>query len=171
MKNLIFFILLSSCEAPTGDDLVGSVVSVEVTTQLDTCQPARFLGDAGVQFIATRDNGEVVFTVSQQAQFGPAADGVVLPGLRRLALGSPDGGSTQLGTNEHCTGAFANWSRTPDGLRLTQEWPGIDLCPEGPAWFPQKRCESIRRFVMTEVGTCPLRCVKILDAAEIECSC
>src|SRR4051812_24631821 len=82
--------LLVGCEPPPEADLSGSLVRVEVTTQSSDCRPARFTGDAGTQFFAERADGGLVFTISQQGQYGPTIDGGVLQSAARQVIPAPN---------------------------------------------------------------------------------
>ena len=168
MRLLPFLLLFAACDA-VEDDLPGKLVRVEVTTQSDDCRPARFTGDAGIHFFGEREDGGLVFTMAEQAQYGPTSDGGVLESVQRQV---PTTSRVAVGNGAGCEGSFSNWERTADGVRLSQEWPGGDTCPMGPIWLPFKACSSTRLYSFTEVGACPLRCVKIAPGSgEVECTC
>lgn len=166
----LFVLLLLGCD-PVEEDLAGKLVRVEVTTQASDCSPARFSGDAGVQFFGERDDGGVVFTMGQQAQYGPTVDGGVLESVQRQLIPSPNQGRAAVGDGAGCEGSFSAWERSGTGLVLTQQWPGGDTCPMGPIWLPRKTCTTTRLYDFTEVGTCQLRCVRLSISGEVECTC
>lgn len=171
MRLLIPLLLLAGCVDATEEDLPGKLVRVEVLTSADACRPARFSGDAGVQFFGERPDGGLVFTMGQQAQFGPTPDGGSLESVQRQLIPAPNAGRATVGDEPGCEGSFSAWERTSDGLSLSQEWPGQDTCPSGPVWLPFKACTSTRGYVFTEVGTCQLRCVRISARGEVDCTC
>ncbi len=172
MRNLLpLLLLLPACQDPIDENLAGKLVRVEVTSSLDECRPARFTGDAGVQFFGVRPDGGVVFTISQQAQFGPMVDGGVLESVQRQILPTPGNGRTNVASGDACVGTFSAWVQLDGGLENAQEWPGIKDCPAGPIWLPVEPCRSTRSFSMTELGDCQLRCVIISAAGEISCDC
>ncbi len=163
-------LLLLSCDA-VEEDLPGKLVRVEVTTQSTDCIPARFSGDAGVQFVGERDDGGLVFTMGQNVQYGPTIDGGALESVQRQLVPSPNNGDATVGEGDGCAGSFSAWERTVDGVSLSQTWPGATTCPSGPIWLPSKACTSTRLYTFTEVGTCQLRCVRISTSGEVDCSC
>jgi hypothetical protein len=168
---LLSFVLLAGCEEPE-ENLDGKLVQVQVVSVSSDCVPARFVGDAGVQFFAERADGGLVFTMGQQAQYGPVIDGGVLQGAQRQVVPPTDLGRAAVGNGEGCVGSFSDWKRTMNGVQLQQEWPGADTCPTGPIWLPTKACATTRVFNFTEVGTCQQRCVRISPTSgEVECSC
>jgi hypothetical protein len=168
---LLSLMLIAGCSEPE-ENLDGKLVLVEVVTVSSDCAPARFTGDAGVQFFAEREDGGLVFTMSQEAQYGPTVDGGVLPGNQRQVVPPPNLGVASVGPGEGCTGSFSDWKRAASGLSLQQEWPGGDTCPTGPIWLPRKACATTRLYNFTEVGTCQQRCVRISPiSGEVECSC
>ncbi len=163
-------LLVASCDA-VEDDLAGKLVRVEVTTQSTDCTPARFRGDAGIQFFGEREDGGLVFTMGQNAQYGPTIDGGVLESVQRQLVPAPNNGRAAVGEGAGCEGSFSDWERTVDGVRLTQSWPGGNTCPMGPIWLPSKACTTTRLYTFTEVGTCQLRCVRISTSGEVDCAC
>lgn len=167
MKLRYLLLLLTACDA-VEDDLPGKLVRVEVISETDTCTPARFTGDAGVQFFGQRPDGGLVLTMSSQAQYGPTLDGGSLTGTGPSVPAAPVGPS-----GAPCFISLSDWQRTDEGLRLEQHYPGSDLCPSaGTAQMPKDACNSARRFVFTELADCPLRCVRFPAASdEIECKC
>ncbi len=165
---LLAVVLLTACDA-IEDDLPGKLVQVEVRTQFTDCTPPRFTGDAGRQFFGERQDGGLVFTMAEQAQYGPTHDGGTLESVQRQLV--PSTGRAIVGEGNGCEGAFSLWERTTTGLRLIQEWPGADTCPTGPLWLPQKACTSTRLYFFTDLGTCQLRCVRISSRGEIDCKC
>ena len=165
------FLFLSACVDTTEDDLAGQLVQVEVKTLSDDCRLPRFSGDAGVQFFGERSAGVFVFTMGQQAQFGPTTDGGTLESVQRQLIPSPDAGRATLGDGAGCEGSFSNWERIDGGLSLTQTWPGFDTCPSGPLWLPFKACTSTREFIFTELSACQLKCVRISSKGEVDCGC
>jgi hypothetical protein len=171
VRLLIPLFLLAGCVDATEDDLPGKLVQVEVITTSEDCRPTRFAGDAGVQFFGERADGGLVFTMGQQAQFGPMLDGGSLESVQRQLVPAPNGGRATVGTEARCEGSFSAWERTTEGLQLSQEWPGADACLSGPVWLPFTACASTRRYVFTEVGTCQLRCVRISSRGEVDCVC
>ena len=169
MKLNLFLLLttLAGCEA-VEDDLPGQLVHVEVSGGGD-CLPARFTGDAGIQFFAAREDGGLVFTMSREAQFGPTREGALLGGVDRQV---PSDAPTTVGNENTCFGKFNDWRRTDGGFVLNQAWPGVDFCVSGPTWLPTETCTTTRRFVFTEVGPCSLRCVRFpTGGSEVECRC
>lgn len=171
MRALLCLLLIAGCAEPE-ENFGGSLVRVEVVMISPGCTPSRFTGDAGLQFFGQRPDGGILFTMGQQAQFGPAVDGGVLPGVQRQLIPSPNGGRAQVGTNTACVGTFSNWEPTDAGLRLVQDFPGQHGCPGAPDWLPLNQCSTTRLFNFTEVGTCELRCVRLSGTSgEVECSC
>ena len=167
------FLLIAGCDEHE-ENLDGVLVQVEVISVSNDCNPARFVGDAGVQFFAERPDGGLVFTMNQQAQYGPPVDGGVLPSAQRQVVPPVDLGRASVGDGQGCIGSFSDWkrTRTTRGVELQQEWPGADTCPTGPTWLPRKACATTRLYNFTEVGTCQLRCVRISQTSgEVECSC
>ena len=164
----LLFLLLTGCDE-VEEDLEGKLVRVEVKPQSTDCTPARFTGDAGIQFFGERADGGLVFTMGQHAQYGPTSDGGVLEGVQRQQV--PSTGAASVGEGDGCVGSFSEWESTSDGLKLLQEWPGVDGCPSGPIWIPLKACTTTRTFSLTEVGTCQLKCVRISTSGEIDCAC
>ena len=171
MRLLIALLFLAGCVDATEDNLTGKLVRVEVVTVSDGCSPARFSGDAGLQFFGVRDDGGVAFTMGQNAQYGPAPDGGVVQSVAQQLLPPANGGRAVVGNEAGCDGLFSNWALTDAGLDLAQDLPGVDTCPSGPVWLPLKACSSSRSYLFTEVGTCELRCVRISTSGEIECRC
>lgn len=171
MKHLLLLALLAGCVESTEDDLAGALVRVDVVAETDTCALPRFTGDAGVQFFGQRADGGFVFTIGQQAQFGPTLDGGSLESVQRQLIPSPNAGRASVGAEADCVGSFSAWERTDAGLRLSQEWPGQDTCPSGPVYLPTKPCTSTRGYLFTEVGACQLRCVRISAKGEVDCEC
>lgn len=169
MRWLTSLILLFGCIDKVEDDLAGSLVQVTVNTLHDECEPARFSGEAGAQFFGDVDDGGVVFTMAQNAVFGPTLDGGQLVGVQRLRALSE--GEISVGRDEMCLGTFASWERADGGLILSQQWPGIETCPTGPVWLPLKACASQRFFAFSNAVECPLRCVRITQSSTVECSC
>ena len=168
MRYLLFLLVLLGCDA-VEDDLPGKLVQVQVTAQTDGCNLRRFTGDAGVQFFGERADGGFLFTMAEQAQYGPLVDGGALPSVQRQV---PSPAKVVVGDEPGCEGTFSAWERTVGGVRLIQVWPGADICPSGPVWLPLKACESTRLYSFTEVGTCQLRCVRIAPSSgEVECRC
>lgn len=159
------------CVDTTADNLTGKLVRVEVVTSTDDCSPARFSGDAGLQFYGEREDGGVAFTMGQNAQYGPAPDGGVVQSVQQQLIPSPNNGRAVVGNEAGCEGSFSAWELGLGGLHLTQDLPGFDVCPSGPVWLPLKACKSVRSYLFTEVGPCELRCVRISSAGEIECRC
>ena len=168
---IFFLIVLAGCDA-VEDDLPGKLVRVEVITQMDGCNPARFVGDAGVQFFGERADGGLVFTMSEQGQYGPIIDGGSLQSVQRQLVPAPNAGRAAVGDGAGCEGSFSAWERTVGGVGVSQEWPGANTCPRGPVWLPLKACVSTRLYNFTEVGACQLRCVRITPASgEVSCAC
>ena len=168
MRLIPLLLLLTACDA-VEDDLPGKLVQVEVTTQATDCTPARFTGDAGQQFFGERKDGGLVFTMGQQAQYGPTLDGGTLESVQRQLV--PSSGRSAVGNGPGCEGSFSAWERTGTGFRLIQQWPGADTCPTGPLWLPLRACTSTRLYQFTDLGTCQLRCVRISLSGEIDCAC
>ncbi len=170
MRLFAAALLFLSCD-PVEDDLAGKLVRVEVTTESTDCTPARFSGDAGLQFVGEREDGGLVFTMGQNAQYGPTIDGGALESVQRQLVPGSNNGRVAVGDGAGCEGSFSDWERTSDGLRLLQAWPGGNTCPAGPTWLPSKSCTTARRYTFTEVGTCQLRCVRISTRGEVDCAC
>jgi hypothetical protein len=168
---LVPLFLLMACIDSTEDDLAGVLVRVDVVTVDDPCNLPRFTGDAGVQYFGERPSGQLVFTMSQQAQFGPLLDGGTLESVQRQVIPSPDAGRANVGEGTGCEGSFSRWERTDGGLLLKQELPGVDSCEAGPRWLPFFGCTVTREFRFTEVGTCQLRCVQLSSKGEVDCGC
>lgn len=171
MKRLLLLTLLAGCVDATEENLWGSLVRVDVVTTADTCTLPRFTGDAGVQFFGQRPDGGFVFTIAQQAQFGPTWDGGSLESVQRQLIPAPNNGRATVGSESGCEGSFSAWERTDAGLKLSQGWPGQDTCASGPVWLPTKPCDSTREYRFTEVGSCQLRCVVISAKGEVTCDC
>lgn len=164
--RLLLFVVLASCDA-VEDDLPGKLVRVEVIADSDTCTPARFTGDAGLQFFGERADGGLVLTMSSQAQYGPTPDGGSLTGTGPSVPVAATGSE-----NAPCFISLADWKRNDEGLGLVQHYPGSDLCTNGTPLMPKDSCISTRRFVFTEIRDCPLRCVHFpASSDEIECKC
>ncbi len=172
MKNLLttLLVLFVGCDA-VEEELAGKLMRVEVTIEDSDCAPARFRGDAGIQFFGERPDGGLVFTMGQNAQYGPTIDGGVLESVQRQLIPAPNDGRASVGEGLGCDGSFSNWERSIEGVRVTQSWPGADTCPMGPIWLPSKGCTTTRRYSFTEVGTCQLRCVRISTSGEVDCTC
>lgn len=170
-RYLVLLSVLAGCVDSTEEDLAGTLVRVEVVTESDTCTLPRFSGDAGVQFFGERADGGLVFTMAQQAQFGPRLDGGSLESVQRQLIPAPNAGRASVGAEAGCVGSFSSWERTDGGLRLSQEWPGQDTCPSGPLYLPTTPCTSTRGYLFTEVGSCQLRCVRISEKGEVDCGC
>ncbi len=165
--KLVLLLTLASCDA-VEEDLPGVLVRVEVSGS-SNCLPARFTGDAGLQFFGQREDGGLVFTMGTEAQFGPPREGGVLGGVERQV---PSEATTSVGTENSCLGTFSDWRRTDGGLELHQSWPGIDFCVSGPTWLPRVRCSTTRQYLFTEISPCSLRCVRIPSgSSEVECRC
>lgn len=174
--RLIFLAVLAvvattGCDEPE-EDFEGRLVMVDVTAVADDCTPKRFVGDAGVQFIGVRGDGGTVFTLSQQAVYGPIADGGVLESVVRQALPPVDLGRANIGEGEEaCNGIFLNWTQVADELNLVQQLPGSLTCTTGPSWLPVNECNVERHVKLTDVGTCRFSCVRVSAALEISCEC
>ncbi|MFO0600400.1 MAG: hypothetical protein U0228_34145 [Myxococcaceae bacterium] len=164
-------VVLLGCE-PTTERLPGHLALVEVVTTSDDCSPRRFSGDAGQQFFGVRDDGGVVFTISQLAQYGPARDGGVLEGSGRQAIPVIAPVNMSVAAGDACVGRFGSWVLDgPTSLTITQTWPGISDCTAGPTWLPAAPCTSVRTFSFTALSDCRLECVTLSASLEVSCSC
>jgi hypothetical protein len=172
MRPLLILLLaaLPGCPTTQGEDLPGQLVLVTVETVQDSCEPPRAEGDGGVQWAAARPDGGVVFTVLDQVKYGPLRDGGVLEGLSREQVPPLDGGRTELGAGDGCRALIAGWSIIDGGLELSQQWPGVDVCPAAPGYAPRASCAVVRRLWFTPLRDCPERCVR-LSAGGASCDC
>lgn len=170
MRLLTLLLFCTACD-PVEEDLSGMLVRVEVTGAPD-CYPERFLGDAGIQFFAERADGGFLFTMSQQAHFGPSRDGFGVATVERQVVPAPNAGHVIVGQEAGCDASLSDWVRTAAGFSLAQRLPGADFCTSGPGWLPRSFCSPTRFFTFTEVGACQLSCVRISPSSgEIECRC
>jgi hypothetical protein len=167
VRFLPLFLLLSACSDPIEENLAGKLVQVEVVATSDTCLPARFVGDAGVQFFGQREDGGYLFTMSRNAQLGPNEDGGFVESVDRQQVPPQN----DLAPLSACNAQLSNWTRSDAGFDLSQAFPGVKSCVNGPLWLPSKDCESNRSFLMTELGDCQLKCVHLSVSGEVTCSC
>jgi hypothetical protein len=160
------------CE-PVEEDLPGHLAQLSVTTRVDDCVPARFTGDAGVQFFGLRADGGAVFTVSQLAQYSSNVDdGGLVESVQRQTAPFPGNGATSVGSTDACSGTFSAWVlEGANLLSIRQTWPGRDACTTGPGWLPQSPCTSERVFTFTPSSECNVKCVRISAAGEVSCGC
>ncbi len=166
---LFVSLLICGCTDPVEDSLAGALVRVTVIGVSDTTMPRRQVGDAGTQFFGVRPDGGIAFTISQQLQFGPLADGGTLISVQRVAVPTPNAGRFTIG-REGCT-ALSNWTLVDGGLGLTQSFPTRADCPTAPEWLPELGGDAVRRYELTPVGTCDLKCVRLSEASEVSCEC
>ncbi|MGV3623067.1 MAG: hypothetical protein ACO1OB_19770 [Archangium sp.] len=169
---LTMLVALTGCET-VEEDFEGRLVQVEVITVSDDCTPARFSGDAGLQFIGTRPDGGTVFTLSNAAVYGPLIDGGVLEAVIRQALPPVNMGRSNVGQNGEvaCDGIFGDWRQIDTELNLQQDFPGFTDCVTGPPWLPERRCTVERTLKMTDVGTCRISCLRVTASTEVVCEC
>jgi hypothetical protein len=158
---------LAGCNDPIEESLPGKLVQVQVIGVSDDCVPARFVGDAGVQFFGQRADGSFLFTMARQAQFGPTEDGGVVESVERQQVPPQNG----LEPQSACGALLSNWTRADAGFDLVQEFPGVKDCVNGPLWIPTKACTAQRSFVMTELSDCDLKCVQLSVRGEVSCGC
>lgn len=167
MRFFPVFLILAACSDPIEQNLAGKIVRFDVVAVSDTCIPARFVGDAGAQFFGQREDGAFLFTMSRNAQLGPNEDGGFVESVERQQV-PPQNGVEPLSA---CNAQLSSWTRTDAGFDLTQAFPGTKSCVNGPLWLPTKDCEVTRSYVITELGDCQLKCVKISVSGEVTCSC
>jgi hypothetical protein len=167
---LVLVVLLAACDERT-DDPPGAIGPVLVEVLSDDCIPARLGGDGGLQFLGTREDGGLSFTVSQQVQFGPLRDGGSLLSVQRQTLPAPNGGVLQVEEAPGCEGTLALWRQVDGGLELAQRWPSVETCPLGPGWLPERACSTVRRFSFGPGSPCPSSCVEISPSPEVRCAC
>ncbi len=164
-------LVLAGCEVED-EDFEGRLVHVEIVSTSDDCSPRRMSGDAGLQFIGTRADGGTLFTISQEAVYGPLIDGGALESVIRQALPPLNLGRANIGIGEEsCNGIFGDWVELGSTLQLRQDIPGSMNCVTGPLWLPTTRCSTDRTFTLTDVGTCRLSCIQVTASAEVVCDC
>ena len=130
MRLLIPLLFLAGCVDTTEDNLSGKLVRVEVVTSSDDCLPARFSGDAGLQFFGEREDGGVAFTMGQNAQYGPAPDGGLVQSVQQQLLPPANNGRAVVGRESGCEGSFSAWERGDAGLNLAQDLPRDGHLPQ-----------------------------------------
>lgn len=162
-------VALIGCTDPVEDSLPGSLVRVTVIGVSDSTLPPREVGDGGTQFFGVRADGGVAFTISQQLQFGPLVDGGSLISVQRVSVPTPNAGRFTI-SDEGCT-AISNWTVVDGGLQLSQSFPERVDCPTAPEWLPELGGEAVRRYELTPISSCDLKCVRLSEASEVSCDC
>ena len=171
-------VLLGGCDDPVEENVTGQLGRVTIVFADDGgCSPARLSGDAGLQFYGVRPDGGIVFTLPQNAVFGPLIDGGALESVQRQSVPAPGDGKSNVGAtpdgtvDDDCEGIFTRWVPVDGGLSNAQEWPGLDKCETGPLWLPNRACVTTRTFLFEPVSACELKCVKVSAAQEVSCDC
>lgn len=173
----IVLVLAAACSDPIEESVPGFLGRVTVTTAADDCSPPRFEGDGGVQFYGVRQDGGVVFTLSQDSIFGPLSDGGALESVQRQSFPSPGDGAANVGVTDDgsvdpaCAGIFTRWVPIDGGFSNDQEIPGVNKCPSGPLWLPAKPCTTSRTFTFTPLSECDLKCLRVSASLEVTCEC
>ena len=168
---LVALLALPACPTVDGEDLPGQLCQVTVESIMDSCAPQRTVGDAGVQWLGTRPDGGLAFTIFDAVKFGPLRDGGVITGISRDK--APTAGDGRILFGDGGTECRATLTASPGvngSIELNQSWPGLELCTNGPDYFPDSGCVSIRRLVFTPIRDCPQRCVTLSnDGAGCDC--
>ena len=173
MRTLLPLALLlatAACVDEVAEDLAGELVQVEVLGLADGCDPARHLGDGGLQFHGVRPDGGVLLSLAATVQYGPLPDGGPLEGTALSQVPNPAAVAT-VGSEADCQATVGLLVPTDGGIRLEQDLPGALTCPSGPLWLPRVRCGSARLLRLTPVRACHLRCVRLGASGDVGCDC